>query len=367
MFATYAGGYARGPQPAQPDRLGDAERALAEGRLDPAGYRAVADDFVREILREMGTIELGIGGDGGVRDPDRARPIIDGLAGLARGEPTQLPDREAATRPVLEGPVRWEAPIFVEDWKFANAETDLFVKQTMIGPYTLAALAESSRGRDRGRLAVELAEALNLELRALAEANCPMIEIDEPLALSIGEDAREWRAFAAAQRVLTAGFGGTADQGIAHLSLGLWGGQIDPAGFAALIELPYLSYLVDVLPGPSAWRFINALPPERGVVVGAASVQTEKLPETEVLIWAMAWASRGERGSKRVGIAPNGTLALVRRHFAHRKAQRCGESVTIANAGPLWDVAVALDEHPERSWMPELREMAAAVEAAGVA
>jgi methionine synthase II (cobalamin-independent) len=367
MFATYAGGYSRGPQPAQPDRLGDADRALEEGRLDEAGHRTIGDDFVREILREMGTIELGIAGDGGVRDPDRARPLIDGLAGLVRGEVTQLPDRERVTRPVVQGPVSWEAPILVPDWQFANAETDLFVKQTLIGPYTLAALAEPSGGRDRSRLAVELGEALNQELRALADADCPMIEIDEPLALSIGDDAREWRAFAGAQRVLTEGFGGTADQGIAHLSLGLWGGEIHPSGYASLLDLPYLSYLVDVLPGPSAWRFINAVPPERGVIVGAASVQTEKLPETELLVWGMAWAARRDRGSKRVGVSPNGTLALVTRHFAHRKAQRCGEAITVGNAGPLWDVAVALDAHPDRSWMPELREMAAAVAAADVA
>jgi methionine synthase II (cobalamin-independent) len=367
MFATYAGGYARGPQPGQVDRLAEADLALVEGRLDEAGHRAVADDFVREVLREMGTIELGIGGDGGVREPDRARPLVDGLAGLARGEVTHLPDREVVTRPIVEGPVRWERPIFVEDWRFANAETDLFVKQTLIGPYTLAALAEPAGGRDRARLAVVLAEALNQELHALADANCPMIEIDEPLALRIGNDAREWRTFRGAHRQLTDGFGGLAAEGVAHLSLGLWGGTIDRAGYTALIELPYLSYLVDVLAGPSAWRFINALPPERGVIVGAADVQTEQLPETEALVWAMAWASRGERGSKRVGVSPNGTLALVRRHFAHRKAQRCGESVTVANAGPLWDVAVALDEHPERSWMSDLRDLAAAVAAADVA
>ena len=60
-----------------------------------------------------------------------------------------------------------------------------------------------------------------------------MIEIDEPLALSIGDDAREWRAFRAAHRQLTDGFGGLADEGVTHLSLGLWGGQIDRGGLRA--------------------------------------------------------------------------------------------------------------------------------------
>ena len=134
---------------------------------------------------------------------------------------------------------------------------------------------------------------------------------------------------------LTDGLGGLADEGMTAPFARALGrpASIGP-GYAPLIELPYLSYLVDVLAGPYAWRFIAALPPERGVIAGAADVQTETLPETEVLVWAMAWAARGERGSKRVGVSPNGTLAVLSRHFAHRKAQRCGESVTVAQRGP---------------------------------
>lgn len=363
MFATYAGGYARGPLPRQPDRLGDADRDLATGAIDAQAHRAIADAFVREIVREMEVVELGIVGDGAVRAADRALPLITGLDGLRAGPQANLPDGERVTSPVATGPVTWRAPITVRDWEFVNRETELWAKQVLLGPYTLAALT-APPGRDRGRLAAELGEALGQELRELAVAGCPMIEIDEPLALRIGGDAREWRAFSAAHRSLTKGFGGTADEGVSHLSLGLWGGQVDPAAHAPLLDLPYLSYLVDVRSGPSAWRFIAAAPPERGIVVGAEDVGTEKLEDTEVLVWAMAWAARGGRGQQRVGVSPNGSLALVDRHFAHRKAQRCAEAVTVASAGPLEEVAVALDEHPERSWMPALRAMAAAVEAA---
>ena len=366
MFATYAGGYSRRPLPGKPDVLGAADRDLASGAIDDAAHRSIGDAFVREVVREMEVVALGIVGDGAVRAADRTLPLIRGLTGLTPGGEGALPDGEPVTIPIVTGPVTWREPIHVENWRFVNQETELFVKQALIGPYTLAALAEPAPGRQRGRLAVEFGEALNVELRALAAADCPMVEIDEPLALRIGTDAREWRAFAAAQRRLTEGFGGLAEQGAMHLSLGLWGGEIDPAGYSALIESPYLSYLVDVRAGPSAWRFVGIVPPERGIVAGAAASGTEKLDDTELLVWAMAWAARAGRGQRRVGVAPNGSLARIGRHFAHRKAQGCGEAVTVGSAGPLEEVAVSLVEDPSKSWMPELRELAQSVDAARV-
>jgi len=361
MFATFAGGYSRLPLTAQPDLLGEAERDLREGRIDRAAYDAVADGFVREILKEMTVVQLAMVGDGGVRARDRILPLIDGLEGLSAGEDTTLPDGEAATRPIVDGPVRWTKSLFARDWEFADNESGVLVKQTLIGPYTLATLAEPTSGRRRADLATQFGEALNEEIRALVAVGCPIVEIDEPMALQIGDRSTEWATFRTAHERLTAGIDSPGD---VHLSLGLWGGTIHESGHASLLDRPYMSYLVDVLAGPSAWRFIDTVPPERGIVVGAADAHSETIDETEVLIWAMAWAAQGDRGSARVGVAPNGSLTFTSRHYAHRTCLRVGESVQIALIGPLQDVALALDEQPLVSKMPELRVMAQAVETA---
>jgi methionine synthase II (cobalamin-independent) len=361
MFATFAGGYSRRPNPGLDDVLAAAEAGRAAGILSEAEARAAADEFVREIIKEQAVVGLHIGGDGGVRLPDRVLPLIRGLGGLAPGEAMTFPDGEAATRPLVRGSVTWTDPITVADWEFAaDATNELLVKQTLLGPYTVAALALPP-GRDRAALALALGEALNRELRALQDAGCAMIEIDEPLAAQIGDGGAEWAALGAANRRLVEGI----DQDEAtHLSLAIWGGNIDPAGHATLIDLPYRSYLVDVLAGPSAWRFIDAVPADRGIIVGSADSSTDHWDETEVHVWAMAWAENHQRGSTRVGCSPNGSLTRIGRHFAHRKCYRLGEAIRVALAGPLQDVALALDEHPDRSWMPELRTMAAAVAAA---
>jgi methionine synthase II (cobalamin-independent) len=360
VFATFAGGYARGPLPAQPDLLGDAERDLRAGLIDEVAYRAVADEVVREVLAEMAVVRLGVVGDGGIRARNRVLPLIEGLDGLSAGAEAALPDGEPATRPLVTGPIRWTQPMTVRDWQFADEASETWVKQTFVGPYSLAALAEPTTGARRRRIAEELGEALNAEIRALVDAGCPIVEVDEPFVDQAGA-AADLEALASAHGRLTAGLD---DPTAVHLSLGLWGGTIDPAAHRTLIDLPYSSYLVDVLPGASAWRFIAAVPPERGIVVGAVDAHTMEMEEIEVLVWAMAWAAQGGRGQQRVGIAPNGSLTFLDRHFAHRKAQLCGEAVVIANAGPLQDVAEALDDDPLRSRMRRLRTMAEAREVA---
>ncbi len=364
MFATFAGGYSRRPNPGLDDTLANAERAGREGRLDDADSQATADAFVREILEEQAVVQLSIVGEGGVRARDRVLPLIHGLDGLSAGQTIALPDGEAATRPIVDGPVQWTRPIHVRDWQFADAESELIVKQTLIGPYTLAALTETSTGRDRAALAAALGEALRAEIGALAAAGCAFIEIDEPLALRLGDDPGEWRALHEAHTRLTRGLDG---EDAPHLSLGLWGGRIDPSGHATLLGLGYKSFLVDVLAGPSAWRFIDAVPAELGIIVGSADSSSETMDETEVHVCAMAWAARGDRGANRVGCAPNGALTRIGRHFAHRKCSRLGEAVNIAGMGPLQEVAFALDEDPLHSKMPELRAMAEAVAAARTA
>ena len=65
-----------------------------------------------------------------------------------------------------------------------------------------------------------------------------------------------------------------------------------------------------------------------------------------------------------IGIAPNGSLAALDRHYARRKIERLGETVRIASMGLLADVAIALDPDPLASRMAPLKVMAEAVEVA---
>jgi methionine synthase II (cobalamin-independent) len=357
MFACLAADYPREPRTGEPDLLGDADRRLAAGEISGADHDATVREVVKAVLAEQETAGLAVLTDGAVAQPDRLAPLVEGLGGASTQRPVALPDGATAAAPRFDGPVEWQGPITVDAWKSAAAMTELLVKQVVVGPFTIARLAEPT-GVSRRDLAVALADAMNAELRALADAGCQIIQVDEGALTAIGGDDGEWRLYGETQRRLTDGL---QDH---HLSLGLYRGAVHPAGHRTILDGPYRSYLFDALGGADAWRFAFAVPPERGLVVGALDAAQDTRDETEVLVWAMAWAAEHDRDTARIGIASNGSLRAIGRHAARRKIELMGEAVGIAAMGPLREVAEALDGAPAESKMVPLRRLAEAVDAA---
>ena len=357
MFASIASDYPRTPRTGEPDVLGDADRRLSSGEIGTANHMAIARAFAKIVIAEQEIAGLAILGDGDVVRADRLRALVAGLDGVLTDRDAVLPDGATIKAPRFDRAPAWTAPITLDTWQWADEATELPIKQVLVGPYTIARLAEAG-GAPRGPLALGLAEAMNLELHALATAGCPIIQVDEGAAATIGDDAAEWALYAATQERLTAGL---EDH---HLSLGIYHGAVDPAGHASILDGPYRSYLVDALAGPDAWRFLFAVPPDRGVIVGALDAARSARDEPELMVWAMAWAAHGGRTGDRIGVAANGSLRSIGRHEARRKIEQMGEAVRIASMGPLQEVAEALDPAPLESRMTVLRELAEAVDAA---
>jgi len=67
------------------------------------------------------------------------------------------------------------------DYRIAQAMTDQPVKITVPGPMTIMDTTANAHYDDEKQLAFDLADALNFEIRALADAGCSFIQIDEPL------------------------------------------------------------------------------------------------------------------------------------------------------------------------------------------
>jgi 5-methyltetrahydropteroyltriglutamate--homocysteine methyltransferase len=84
------------------------------------------------------------------------------------------------------------------DWRIAQNFPDHPVKLTVPGPITIMDTTANAYYDDDRQLAFDLADALNYEIRALADAGCKHIQVDEPLfarkpaeALAYGIDALE--------------------------------------------------------------------------------------------------------------------------------------------------------------------------------
>jgi len=86
-----------------------------------------------------------------------------------------------ARLPTIVGPVSIRDQFLARDWQRAQAHSDRPVKITMPGPMTVSDTNSDAFYHDPAKLGRDIADALNVEVLALAEAGCLHIQIDEPL------------------------------------------------------------------------------------------------------------------------------------------------------------------------------------------
>ena len=304
MFGTLLGGL---PRPPGPDGL-----PLSS---DDAAVVAVLD----------APAELGLAPftDGRLRAP--------GLLGafIALGGTSGAADHAA-----LVSLPSWTEPLTVDAWRFARDHAAGLVKQALPGPYTLG---RRLGGPDQDAAGLAFADAARSEIRALADAGCVFIEIEEPDAHLIGTDAVERARFARVHARLLDGLEGI------HCSLAIVGGSADIAGVETILAAPYASLAVDLIEGPDNWRLVRAVPGGRGIVCGALSTEAGSDDSLELLVWAAAYAaSSNGRGRDRVALATAGGLEALPWELARRKMERLGAASALA-AVPVSEAAPHLD------------------------
>ena len=233
-------------------------------------------------------------------------PITDGRLGGLDFE--RVPTPEAA----------------VDAWRSTQGMTERAVKQALPGPFVLGG-------------GIATADALADVVLGLAEAGCPLVEIEESGLERLG-DASQRRGFWDAHQRLLAKVAGSRT----HLSLSIVGGSPGPEAWGSVLELPYASLAVDLIAGPDSWNLVTRLASERGVIAGVESAGDSDEPK-EVLLWAAHYAAstRG-RGRDRVGIGSAGSWANVAWEVAVRKMHVLGEAARLAALPPGPELAGSL-------------------------
>ena len=153
------------------EKLGaEAEKIIAEG--------------VRQIIEDQVACGIDIPTDGEVKRENYVHYHCRHLDGFDFENLTHRVLRGGAYEtdlPTVRGPVKAKAPFLPADWKLAQGFTDRPVKITLPGPMTITDTTADEHYGDARALGRDLAEALNREVLALAEAGCRYIQIDEPL------------------------------------------------------------------------------------------------------------------------------------------------------------------------------------------
>jgi 5-methyltetrahydropteroyltriglutamate--homocysteine methyltransferase len=145
--------------------------------------QAILDRATIDVVREQVELGIDIPTDGEIRRENfvhyHCRHLLDIDFEALRER--QMRGRYEALLPTIVGPIQAGPPFLVRDWQVAQSATRQPVKITVPGPLTIGdnVVDEYYQGNARSRGGA-LADALNVEVRRLADAGCPVVQVDEP-------------------------------------------------------------------------------------------------------------------------------------------------------------------------------------------
>ena len=180
----------------RPSELLHAREASEAGRLHPADLRALEDNLIRKVVAMQEGLGLQAVTDGEFRrGVFYADFICRGLGGASiyyeidrmfftddHGHKIAVPLLKIHDR------LKWRAPVHAEEFKYLTSLTKRMVKLTMPSP--TIAYSVDGRNIDKGvysdldELRDDIVDAYRKEFRALADAGCHYVQLDEvPIAM----------------------------------------------------------------------------------------------------------------------------------------------------------------------------------------
>ena len=157
-------------------------RLADRGEVPPAEVAAAEDEMTRRAIADQAAAGLDLLSDGQIRWHDPVSHVARGLAGFRIEGLLRYFDTNTYYRqPAATGPIGREKPFLVEAYRFAvGAAAPRQVKAIVTGPLTIARLSRDAGRRGLQDLALQIASALNRELRDLEAAGAGLIQVDEP-------------------------------------------------------------------------------------------------------------------------------------------------------------------------------------------
>lgn len=207
----------------RPTWLADTQRNQVTFRVAGDALNEALDDATVVVLREQEELGLDILTDGEMRRGN----FIFHIAGQWHGVDTQnlatkpVYRNRTANRPVprITGRIVRRAPAAVDDLRAAKSHTARPLKMAVPGPMTVVDSALNEFYKDEAELAMDVATAINGELRDLQAAGCDVLQIDEPAMTRYHDKVAAYGA-AALDRCLD----GITAPTVVHLCYGYPGG-----------------------------------------------------------------------------------------------------------------------------------------------
>jgi 5-methyltetrahydropteroyltriglutamate--homocysteine methyltransferase len=167
-------------------------------RIPADVLREAQDDATVIAIRDQELAGLDIITDGEMRRESYSNYFVNALDGINPDKTGTVsfktPDGALVSFPVplFSGRVKRPGPIEADDVKFLRANTSRRIKVTLPGPFTMSEQAETDYYSDRKALAMDLAAAVNEEMKDLFAAGADIVQLDEPWMERCSERAQEY-------------------------------------------------------------------------------------------------------------------------------------------------------------------------------
>ncbi|MBI1949960.1 MAG: hypothetical protein HYS34_01175 [Acidobacteria bacterium] len=281
IFAALLSDYPRIGDHPEEQVLRRAIRLADKGEIPPAEVAAAEDEMTRRAIADQAAAGLDLLTDGQIRWHDPVSHVARGLAGFRIEGLLRYFDTNTYYRqPAATGPIGREKPFLVEAYRFAvGAAAPRPVKAIVTGPLTIARLSRDASRRGLQDLTLQIASALNRELRDLEAAGAGLIQVDEPaLARFPGEAGilrqamRRLVSGLATARVLLATSFGDATPLLADLAL-------MPVDLIGLDVLAATGGGGDA--GALGARLAGTMPAETGLALGIVDGRNTRLEDAD--------------------------------------------------------------------------------------
>src|SRR3954469_17791616 len=167
-------------------------RATDLWRVAPEYLQEAQDDATLLAIRDQERAGLDIITDGEMRRESYSNRFATALEGIDHERPGSALDRSGHPNPVPRGvgPISRRHPVEVRDVEFLRANTDLLVKITVPGPFTMSQQAANEHYEHEQEVAFAFADAVREEVRDLFAAGADIVQLDEPWMESRADAAR---------------------------------------------------------------------------------------------------------------------------------------------------------------------------------
>ena len=224
----------------RPEWLAATDRSRVTFRIEGAALKEAQDDATTLNMQTQDQIGLDLLTDGEQRRTGFIDHILAAFEGFDLNETAvkKIYRRREQERlvPRIVGKVKRRSAAVVDDFHFAKSQTSKPIKMAVPGPMTVIDSTIDETYNDESTLAMDVAAALNAELRDLQTAGCDVLQIDEPAMTRYHE-----KVFAYGARALDRCLEGIQTPTIVHLCYGY------PGGFGQQHQYEYPELLTELM------------------------------------------------------------------------------------------------------------------------